>query len=560
VTQGAHGSVAFTAGGVSYTPAANYFGSDSFTYTISDNGTTNAGHTSTATVNVTINNVNDPPDAVNDTKTVAEDSGANSVDVRANDSILPDAGETLTVTARTNGAHGTVAIIGSGTAVSYTPDANYFGSDNFTYTISDGNGGTDSATVYVTVTPVNDAPTGSADPATQSVQFSDSIAPVTISAADIDSAGTALTATMDWKKSTDAAFASTPPLGGTGLSLVAATPGANTRNWTLSGKAMVGEGVYLVRFNISDGYLTTPTYVTITVTKEDTTIEYSGDTLKSTGSTATNSTASMNLAAVITEQADNELGNKLNTTKVQFTVYKFNDTAMMTPIATCTTPYITPTVAGSGTAACQVSLTEDNYTVKMELVLNSYYTAPVENEAITVVLPGTGMTTGGGWLNEPALASRSNFGFTVKYLKNGNIQGNSLYIYRKTIAPNSFPLPSGGFLPAGEYNWIIKSNAMVGMTQNCTGTTPDVICTGTFTGKNNITAVNRATGLAYSLGGNYNFQVDVSDKSEPGSSPGAGPDSYALRVWDTSTGTYYQLGTPAAQLAIVGGNIQVKKQ
>jgi len=31
-------------------------------------------------------------------------------------------------------------------------------------------------------------------------------------------------------------------------------------------------------------------------------------------------------------------------------------------------------------------------------------------------------------------------------------------------------------------------------------------------------------------------------------------------VWDTSTGTYYQLGTPAAQLAIVGGNIQVKKQ
>jgi hypothetical protein len=61
VTQGAHGSVTFTAGGVSYTPNANYFGSDSFTYTISDDGTSNAGHTDTATVYVTVTNVNDPP-------------------------------------------------------------------------------------------------------------------------------------------------------------------------------------------------------------------------------------------------------------------------------------------------------------------------------------------------------------------------------------------------------------------------------------------------------------------------------------------------------------------
>src|SRR4029079_4810699 len=102
---------------------------------------------------------------------------------------------------------------------------------------------------------------------------------------------------------------------------------------------------------------------------------------------------------------------------------------------------------------------------------------------ITVVLPGTGMTTGGGWLNEPTLGSRSNFGFTVKYLKNGNIQGNSLYIYRKTVAANSVANPAGGYLPAGEYNWIIKSNAMVGMTQNCTGTAPNVACIATFTGK-----------------------------------------------------------------------------
>ena len=56
--------------------------------------------------------------------------------------------------------------------------------------------------------------------------------------------------------------------------------------------------------------------------------------------------------------------------------------------------------------------------------------------------------------------------------------------------------------------------------------------------------MNRMTGIAYSLGGNYNFQVDVTDYGEPGSSPGAGPDKYAIRVWDPTTGTYYPLGTP----------------
>jgi hypothetical protein len=139
----------------------------------------------------------------------------------------------------------------------------------------------------------------------------------------------------------------------------------------------------------------------------------------------------------------------------------------------------------------------------------------------------------------------------VKYQKS-SIQGNSLYIYRVTLAAgNEYGLR------AGEYNWIIKSNAMTGLTQSCSNTTPKV-STATFTGKNNITAVNRATGLATSLGGNYQVQVDVTDNSEPGSSPGAGPDTYAIKVWNSTTPTYYQLGSPTGQVKIDGGNIQVK--
>ena len=101
------------------------------------------------------------PDAVDDAANVAEDSGANAIDVLANDT---DANaDTLIITGVTQGAHGSVAITGGGTGVSYTPGANYFGGDSFTYTIDDGNGGSDTATVTVTVTSVNDLPVAAAD-------------------------------------------------------------------------------------------------------------------------------------------------------------------------------------------------------------------------------------------------------------------------------------------------------------------------------------------------------------------------------------------------------------
>jgi hypothetical protein len=292
---------------------------------------------------------------------------------------------------------------------------------------------------------------------------------------------------------------------------------------------------------------------TLRVTREDALIEYTGDTLVTLGSTS--STTSVKLAGAIREAADGTLGDKLDTTSLAFTVYKSSDATLSAPVASCTAS-VTGTGSGAGAATCTVSLGEDNYIVKIRLVTNGYYAAPVEDAATTVVTPGTGRTTGGGWLTEPTLKTRSNFGFTVKYLKNGNIQGNSLYIYRQTVAANSVANPSGGYLPAGEYNWIVKSNAMGALTQKCSTTTPKV-CTATFTGKANIKAVNRGTGSLFSVGGNYQFQVDVTDNGEPGSSNTPTPDTYAIRVWN-NTGTYYQLGAATAQLEIDGGNIQVR--
>ena len=154
VTQGTNGTVTITDGGanISYEPDADFFGTDTFTYTIND-GELNG----TATVTVTVENVNDDPIAVDDAASVDEDSST-TVYVLDNDGFAPDDEETLTIDSVTQGTHGTVTIASGDTRVIYEPDADYFGTDTFTYTISDGNGGESTATVTMTVENVNDAP------------------------------------------------------------------------------------------------------------------------------------------------------------------------------------------------------------------------------------------------------------------------------------------------------------------------------------------------------------------------------------------------------------------
>lgn len=162
VTQPTNGTVTLTSGVVRFTPTPNFNGTTTFNYTINDGN----GGSDTATVTVTVTPVNDNPTANNDSVTVLEDSGATVINVLTNDSIAPDTGETLTVTAITQPAQGTGTVTLTSGVVRYTPALNFNGTTTFTYTISDGNGGTATATVTVTVTPVNDNPTASNDTAT----------------------------------------------------------------------------------------------------------------------------------------------------------------------------------------------------------------------------------------------------------------------------------------------------------------------------------------------------------------------------------------------------------
>ena len=82
--------------------------------------------------------VNDAPVAANDAAATAEDTAV-VIPVLANDTDLD--GDTLSVSSVGTPAHGGAAINPDGT-ITYTPAANYNGTDSFTYTIGDGNGGT----------------------------------------------------------------------------------------------------------------------------------------------------------------------------------------------------------------------------------------------------------------------------------------------------------------------------------------------------------------------------------------------------------------------------------
>ncbi|WP_223789204.1 Ig-like domain-containing protein [Marinicella meishanensis] len=182
VTQPSNGSTTFTAANVSYTPDADYCNdgvtTDDFNYTI------NGGSSATVAVTVTCQ-ANADPVAVDDNATTDEDVMV-SVAVLTNDSD-PDAGDTLSVTSCSGASNGTV--VQNGNNCEFTPALNFNGSGGFNYAISDGNGGSDTASVTVTVDPVNDDPVAVDDAATTDEDVMVSVAVLT-GDSDVDAGDT----------------------------------------------------------------------------------------------------------------------------------------------------------------------------------------------------------------------------------------------------------------------------------------------------------------------------------------------------------------------------------
>ena len=149
-----HGVLNLNANGTfTYQPVTNFNGVDQFTYKAGDGSNFSA----TVSATITICPTNDPPVAVNDSYTMAEDTvlPVSAPGVLANDSDVD--GDTLATMLVSSPAHGSLALQSTG-AFLYTPDSNYTGTDSFSYRATDGALTSGVAVVTITITNVNDAP------------------------------------------------------------------------------------------------------------------------------------------------------------------------------------------------------------------------------------------------------------------------------------------------------------------------------------------------------------------------------------------------------------------
>ncbi len=173
-----------------YTPGLNFAGLDSFTYIANDG----FGDSAPGTVTLTVVGVNDIPVALADRYTIAEDTVlvTTTGGVLSNDTDAD--GDVLTVVKVLDPLHGTLVLNANGT-FTYTPAANFFGEDVFSYYATDGLANSNTVTATITITPVNDAPVGTADSFSLNEDASLNILGPGVLANDFDPEGSVITAT-----------------------------------------------------------------------------------------------------------------------------------------------------------------------------------------------------------------------------------------------------------------------------------------------------------------------------------------------------------------------------
>ncbi|HYV09562.1 MAG TPA: Ig-like domain-containing protein [Pyrinomonadaceae bacterium] len=487
-------------------------------FTVAPN-TTGAARVGTLTVagrTVTITQ-DAAPTANNDTATTDEDTPVD-INVLTND-VEPD-GDTLSVISVTQGANGAVTRINSNTAVRYSPNLNFFGSDSFTYTIDDGHGGQSTATVNVTVNAVNDAPTFTINLLSQTVQYSDPITTVTVSVSDVDDATADLTLTV--LSSIPAGLTVTP----TGVGSL-----------TISGNPTVVAGVYPINLKVEDphGAVTNAT-VTITVNKETAETTYTGDMgVVTAGPSIT--TATVRLAAHLTQDADGAPGD-ISLAKVRFEIFKSSN---MTAVPDFVVGNV-PVDANGDAVAFLPGLAADTYVVQVKIEpTNGYWTGDTGLATLNVAV-GTNetQTNGGGWVPDSGSANgRANFGFSVKG-SNGSPKGNSIFIFRGTDG----------------FNYIVKSTSWAGGFLNfSTEPSTSILNRSSFKGKCVVQKIDRTTGAVVASFGNFSFTVDARDGDllTPRSY-----DGYAITILDNNGVIWRRVGTNIALLPLGGGNVMVK--
>jgi VCBS repeat-containing protein len=170
---------------------------DSFAFTVADDDGAGLGGQQTFDITVQVGNL--PPTAEDDSYSVDEDNTLEvtdaTPDLLANDSDPND--NPLEVTGNTSPSNGSLLARGADGTFEYQPDEDFNGTDSFTYTVSDGNGATDRATVTITVNSINDAPTLDANTGlTVDAEGQGTISDQALRASDVDDVPSALTYTV----------------------------------------------------------------------------------------------------------------------------------------------------------------------------------------------------------------------------------------------------------------------------------------------------------------------------------------------------------------------------
>jgi gliding motility-associated-like protein len=256
-----------SSGVVTYTPADNYNGTATLTYTVQDN----SGATSNqATISITVTVANDLPVAGNDINLSTPEETALTITILSNDSD-PDgtiAANTVDLDPSTPAVdnsyikpdgNGTWSVNTAG-VVTYTPKADFNGPVSLTYTVQDNSGGTSNvATISVNVTAVNDAPVANGDNATTNEETAVSIS-VTTNDTDIDGTIAANTVDLDVNTGGIQSAFTTPTVGAWSVStagVVTFTPVANF------------QGSAILAYTVNDNGGATSNQATISVSVVD---------------------------------------------------------------------------------------------------------------------------------------------------------------------------------------------------------------------------------------------------------------------------------------------------
>ena len=302
----------------------------------------------------------------------------------------------------------------------------------------------------VTCTIVNTfaVPTVTNNKPSQSVQYSDPIAPVTVTAIDLDTPGSGLTASTAYTKNGGPSTAGLPGP----LTLGIATTGAHTRTWTLTGNALIQPATYVITVTVSDGDGHSGfTSFTLIATKEDARAFYTGDMLAFTPSGGGN--ANVLLRATVQDiTAADPNASPPNPDNYPGVITNATATLMVNGAAPTGCSNLPVTLIGAdtkvGSVNCSTSLGVGAYDISV--TVNNYYTygdpTPVAIGVVEVAQPDGSFITGGGYIliasSSPNSAgqyaadpgSRTNYGFNVKYNKNQtNTQGHINIIFRRTV-------------------------------------------------------------------------------------------------------------------------------